>query len=448
MQPDSIRKRFALSMAVVITFTMLIFSLLMIFYNSRSIEKDLQNQLAKLITFSQKSLGSALWQYNYDYIRDYIDSLFLYDDLVFVSIKNDEIELSKKKDTQELPFEKFIDSPKFIVGDTDVIYKNKKVGTVQLVLSRKRVTNLLMVSSSLAILILLIINVAIFGTNFLLSRKYLFKPLSKLEATVRVIAGGDLDASIDISSRDEIGQLARSFKQMMDNLRKITAFRDDLDHEVQERKKIELELKDSLKEKEVLLKEVHHRVKNNMQIIQSLLSLQNNKIENFEFKEAIQDSSNRIRSMALVHETLYRSEDFSNLNLYTYFESIIHGLFRIYNTPDKTIDWNVEVDSVDLDLDKSIACGLIINELVTNSLKYAFTNVTNGNVNIRLSMQDPGEVRLTVLDDGIGLPEGMDTQRINSIGLQIVRLLSEDQLDGRIDIFNDNGVTFDIRFPL
>jgi nitrogen fixation/metabolism regulation signal transduction histidine kinase len=224
-------------MTVVITFIMLIFSILMIFYNSRSIERDLHNQLTKLITLSQKNLGIPLWQYNYDYIEDYLESLFLYEDLVFANVKNYEKELSKKKNSefQELSYEKFRASSKFIVAETEIIYKNKIVGKVQLVLSRKRVNNLLIFSSSLAIFLLLIINAAVFGTNFLLSKRYLFKPLSKFEATVRRIADGDLDASLDISSKDEIGQLAKSFKQMMENLRKITASRDELNSEIQKR---------------------------------------------------------------------------------------------------------------------------------------------------------------------------------------------------------------------
>ena len=152
--------------------------------------------------------------------------------------------------------------------------------------------------------------------------------------------------------------------------------------------------------------------------------------------------------MALIHETLYRSDSFSNLNLYTYFESIVQGLYRIYNTPEKRIDWKVEVDDVNFDLDKSIACGLIVNELVTNSLKYAFTNLSHGKIHICLSTSNPDEARLTVLDDGIGLPENMDIKSSNSLGLQIVRLLSEDQLDGHINIYTDNGVRFNIQFPV
>lgn len=446
----SIRRRFTLGLALVLTVITLLFSGGMIIYNSRSIENELNEQLVKLIRFSQQSLASALWQYNYEYVQDYLDSLFLYEDLVFASVADEEKAISSRTHPKfsGSTFENFRTSSKFITAETIVVYDQIKVGTVQLALSKERIDDLVVVASTVAILILLVLNLAVFGTNFFMSRRYLFKPLDKLEKTVGVIAAGNLNASIDISGKDEIGQLARSFKLMMENLRKITTSRDELNREVQERKKVEQELKRSLREKEILLKEVHHRVKNNMQIVQSLLNLQSTKLNNLDLNRAIQDSNNRIRSMALIHETLYRSDNFSHLDLKTYFESIVKGLYKVYLDPRKTVEWQIRIDQVELDLDKSIACGLIVNELVTNSLKYAFGRQQKGSVFIRLSQTNNGQAVLSVSDDGIGIPENFDWESIDSLGLRIVRMLSEDQLDGELDYQSDKGLSVHIKFQI
>ena len=447
---NSIRKRFALGMVVVITFIMLIFSGVLISYNTRTIEKNLQDQLARLVTFSNKSLGGALWQYNYEYVYDYIESLFLYEDLVFASIANNEQEIGKKvhPDFQTLSLEDFSNSRKFIVAEKIVTYNGQNVGHVLLIVSRNRVVNLIMMTSVLSVILLLIINLAVFGTNILLSKWYLFRPLDKLEKSVRVIADGNLDAFIDVSSQDEIGQLARSFKQMIENLKEITTSRDGLNLEVEERKKVEFVLKGSLKEKEILLKEVHHRVKNNMQIIQSLLNLQSGKIDNQDLKQAIQDSNNRIRSMALIHETLYRSDDFSHLDLGTYFENIVKGLYRTYHDAGKNLEWHIDVGSVQLDMDKSIACGLIVNELVTNALKYAFVDLQQGIIKIYLNQASDNDVILRVSDNGVGMKEDFNWVSLDSLGLRIVGMLSEEQLDGRLDLKNDQGLKATVQFPI
>lgn len=447
---NSIRKRFTRGLAIVITVIMLIFSVVLIVTNSRSIEQDLNDQLAKLSVFSKNSLGSALWQYNHDYVEEHIESLFLYEDMVFARVVNNEKVISQKAhpDYAKWSFEDFLSSSDFLYSDTQVNFKNVTVGNVQLVLTKERIGDLVVTSSALAIFFLLVVNLSIFCTNLVMSRRYLFEPLSKLEASVRKIAGGNLNAPIETGSNDEIGQLSRSFSQMMESLKTITTSRDDLNQEVEERKKIELELKSSLKEKEILLREVHHRVKNNMQIVQSLLRLQSGKIDNQELKQAIQDSINRIRSMALIHETLYRSDDFSDLDLDAYFKSIVEGLYKIYYTPDKNITWQVTLDSVRLDIDKSIACGLIVNELVTNSLKYAFADARDGQISVQLKQLDDQTAVLSVTDDGTGMQKSFHWKSVDSLGFQIVGMLSEDQLDGHLDVSSNNGLAVVIHFPL
>ncbi len=179
---DSIQRRFTLGSAMVITVILVTFSVLLISYNSRAIKKDLHAQLNKLISFSQTSLGSALWQYNYDYIRDYLDSLFLYEDLIYVSVTNKDIEIRKTNDSEfnDLSFAELRASAKFMVAETTVLFQNQEVGTVRIALSLERENRLLIVSSSLAIIMLLIMNVAVFGTNLLLSRRYFLRHCQNL----------------------------------------------------------------------------------------------------------------------------------------------------------------------------------------------------------------------------------------------------------------------------
>jgi signal transduction histidine kinase/DNA-binding response OmpR family regulator len=254
-------------MAIVLTLIMVFFSIVLIIHNSRSIDNSLKDQLERLTVLSKEGLASALWQFNDTYVEDYINSLFLYKDMVFACVANNENVIFKKvrPNFEQMSFTDFKSSRDFLVSEIQVTFKNVNVGTVNLALSRERVGNLVMASSMIAIFILLIINLSVLATNFVLSKWYLFNPLFKLEETVKSIAAGDLNASIDVSSHDEIGHLARSFKQMMDNLKQMTTSRDNLNREVEERKKIEDELhrtnKDLINAKE--LAETANRAKSN-----------------------------------------------------------------------------------------------------------------------------------------------------------------------------------------
>lgn len=215
------------------------------------------------------------------------------------------------------------------------------------------------------------------------------------------------------------------------------------------RKAAEEKIQQSLSEKEVLLREIHHRVKNNMQMIQSLLSLQANKMGNPGFKASLVDSNSRIKSMALVHETLYRSEDIANLDLDSYFRQLVKHLYKIYLRDGRAVEPVFRIEPIALDMDTSIACGLILNELVTNAFKYAFTGTArDGVMEIGLHQIDDENAELAVHDNGMGLPADVDLEDVASLGLKIVTMLAEDQLQGRIIIDRDNGTKFSIRFPL
>lgn len=214
--------------------------------------------------------------------------------------------------------------------------------------------------------------------------------------------------------------------------------------DIAERKNAENELKKSLKEKEVLLKEIHHRVKNNMQIISSLLSLQKDFMQGEEADKALLESRNRVKSMAMVHEKLYKSKNFTRINISELIERLVADLFLTYNIPNKQVKKIIDVDDLNLNIETAIPCGLIISELVTNSLKYAFPHGKKGKLTVSLEALDEWN-ELTVSDDGIGFPEDLDYKKPRTLGLQLVNKLV-DQLDGEIILDRIHGTSFKICF--
>jgi PAS domain S-box-containing protein len=212
------------------------------------------------------------------------------------------------------------------------------------------------------------------------------------------------------------------------------------------RKQAEEKIKASLHEKNVLLREIHHRVKNNMQIISSLLRLQSRVIEDNKLNEMFMESQNRIRSMALIHEKLYQTEDFARINFAEYIRSLTVHLFHTYKVNPNIVRMNTEVNDVYLDINKAIPCGLIINELVSNSLKHAFPDSKEGEVCIRLSTGKQKRTDLLVSDTGIGLPKSVNFQEPETLGLQLVSDLVK-QIEGTVELERGNmGTAFHITF--
>jgi PAS domain S-box-containing protein len=214
--------------------------------------------------------------------------------------------------------------------------------------------------------------------------------------------------------------------------------------DVTERKTIEKQLQKSLKEKEILLKEIHHRVKNNLMIISSLLNLQSRYIKDEKSKNIFKESQNRARSMALIHERLYQSTDLKRIDFGDYIQTLANDLYRTYVMDSSLIKLNIDVKDVMLDIDQSIPLGLIVNELVTNSLKHAFPPGESGEIDIKFYSQDDKYI-LEVKDNGMGFPEDVDYKNTDSLGLRLVTSLTE-QLDGEIEFNNGSGTSFKIIF--
>jgi PAS domain S-box-containing protein len=215
--------------------------------------------------------------------------------------------------------------------------------------------------------------------------------------------------------------------------------------DISNRQQAEEQIRASLQEKEVLLKEIHHRVKNNLQIISSLLNLQSQYITDPQAGQMLIDSQNRVKSMALIHEILFRSRDLTKIDFEEYIKTISVQIFRSYGAYSTRIGLEVHVRDIILDVDTAIPCGLIVTELVSNSLKHAFIDGREGSIYVKLSSDSTGTFTLLVRDNGIGMPSHVDLQHLDSLGLKLVCALVN-QLAGKVEIDHSFGTTFMITF--
>lgn len=215
--------------------------------------------------------------------------------------------------------------------------------------------------------------------------------------------------------------------------------------DITSQKLAEEQIKSSLLEKEALLKEIHHRVKNNLQIISSLIYLQAQRVDDPKVRQIFEDSQSRISSMALVHDSLYRSQDFARVNLSEYVQTLTSSLFHTYRIQSDTVNLAVRVDpGVVVSLEKAIPCGLILNELMTNALKHGFIDEETGEVTVTLINQI-SQVCLIVENDGKNLPESFELQKIRSMGLRLVNALV-DQLNGKVTVEKAQKTRFKVIF--
>jgi PAS domain S-box-containing protein len=216
---------------------------------------------------------------------------------------------------------------------------------------------------------------------------------------------------------------------------------------ITERKEAEDQIKASLIEKETLLHEIHHRVKNNMPVISSLLKLQSNSIEDDRIKDALKESQNRIYTMSAVHETLHGSENLSEIDLKGYLSKVTSSIFQTYNVNPNNVKLNISIEEIPINIKQASPLGLVINEVVSNSLKYAFPDDRKGEINVEMKKL-VNELELIIMDNGVGIPDELDWRNIDTLGLKLVRTLIENQLDGSIEMENNNGAKFTIKFNI
>ncbi len=250
----------------------------------------------------------------------------------------------------------------------------------------------------------------------------------------------DIEISVDGYLRTFNSELSPLLGHQGQLMSRILVLRD-----ITERVQAERKIRDSLQEKEALLREVHHRVKNNLQIITSMLNLQLTNVDNEQVISEITGSQNRILSMAFVHEQLYKSENLGLVDFGGYVNTLINYLFDVYRADSINIGVELNLDDVVLDIDSAIPCGLIINELITNVFKHAFPNMDSGRIGLRLWEEPGDEVHMMVCDNGVGFPSDFNAQDTSSLGYQLIYSLVM-QLEGQIAFKNSHGVSVEISF--
>jgi two-component sensor histidine kinase len=266
----------------------------------------------------------------------------------------------------------------------------------------------------LMIALLLILAASAIIYLFMMGRIVL-RPIRFLQRATGKIGGGDLDHVIPDQRSDEFGELYESFDQMR---RRIKEGNEALGNE--------LSLKqEALKEKEIMLKEIHHRVKNNLQVVSSLLNMQSNVIDDKRLVEIFKESQNRVRSMALIHEKLYRSQNMAKVDFANYLDSLVRDLLRAYKVGPADLDFEANLEEVSISVDVAVPLGLIINELVTNSLRHGVPKAAKGKIKITLEKKADDWVALTLSDNGAGWPAAAEGQKDGTLGMHLVTVLAQ-----------------------
>jgi two-component sensor histidine kinase len=235
-------------------------------------------------------------------------------------------------------------------------------------------------------------------------------------------------------------------KELEAEQKRLESLNQALSHEIKERRRVEAQLSVALSDRERMLQEMHHRVNGHMQVVSSLLSLSRSKISDIKARELVQESQHRMRAVGLIHESLYRSGNLADVSLAAYIEDLARNLFHVYDLESRRVELKVDADETSLSLDEAVPCGLVLNELMINTLKHAYTLGAGGELLIKVRQDSQGLIKLTVADDGIGLPPGFNIGEGAGMGLYLAKSLVENQLHGSFEVTGNPGVSVRIEF--
>jgi len=272
--------------------------------------------------------------------------------------------------------------------------------------------------------------------------KFIIKP-TELDEFIKIIQGvtKDVEKGKIKPKKPSLNEEQEIFKLYSERLvKKLEKKMLDLEKEITVRKRTEEKLKTSLQEKEILLRELYHRTKNNIQVISSMLRLRARSFKNQQLTDILKEIENKILGVALVHQKLYEAGDLSHLNLKDYLEGLAQILRQSLSASSKKIDISIKGENIKVLLDTAMPCGIIINELVANSIKHAFPNNRKGKIDIRLHSKPKNEIVLEISDNGVGLPKDFDINKDSRLGFQTILDLVEYQLDGKVSFENRNGL--------
>jgi two-component sensor histidine kinase len=241
---------------------------------------------------------------------------------------------------------------------------------------------------------------------------------------------------------EDITERKRVEQEREDLLVRLRVSGAELEQRVYERT---FELSATLNEREVLLQEIHHRVKNNLQVISSLMNLQLRRISDQATREALQEAQSRVQAISLIHEMLYQSRDYANVPFSEYARKLAANVFGVIGVAPGCVSLDLAIDDIALGVNKAIPCGLILNELITNALKHGFPNGRRGTVRVALCRVGEGKLQLSVQDDGVGIPAGLDIRQTESLGMHLICTLAE-QLGAELEIARDNGTSMKVTF--
>lgn len=476
------KKKYYLSLkfklVLVTTLLLAVVSLFVYYYFPQKFEdenlKSLQERANSIAKIAAYGISSGLYFEDENASKNEIESLIQNEEIIYVVIfKDDSLFYEYNTFTAVLNNYKNVDgeriSKKWSVLKTHAPIQNidNKIGDIYMGFSIAPVyNNIEELRNNIGKISLILFLISTFIV-FLIGNIFT-KPLSNIVKTVHKITEGDYSQRVAVKSNDEVGFLAGSFNKMIEKIASSSEQMDKINKELEarvkdrtyelekvlkslqkeniERKKAEVEISKSLHEKEILLKEIHHRVKNNLQIVSSLFFFQSKQITDPKMLDMFRDGQNRVKSMALIHEKLYQSGDLANIDFTEYVKKLANFLLQSYGVNQNKIKLKNNVRQVELGVDTAVPCGLIINELVSNSLKHGFFERDSGEIVIDMGYDENNKLLLKISDNGVGIPKDFNLEKSESLGLRLVNNLTS-QLNGKVEFFNRNGTKVKIVFP-